>query len=241
LAQAVEVDVTTPVTVEMFLDVSCPWCHGALETNRRLLDELAADAAVPPIALQWRFMRLHPMPREGGLPVDEYYASWSDGDPAKIAAAHEDVQDYVTSVGVRVDPARYTYLHDPLTAHRLLAAVRDDGGDDVPGLWSLARAVFSANFVHGVDVSDLAALRGAVERAGLAVPRRVWEELANDGHMAETLADHARALEVQLDGVPRMVVEGGTIVPTWVDPNEVRANLRAAIAEAAATSSAAAP
>ena len=39
-----------PVRVEMFLDVSCPWCHGALETNRRLLDELAADPQVPPIA-----------------------------------------------------------------------------------------------------------------------------------------------------------------------------------------------
>jgi predicted DsbA family dithiol-disulfide isomerase len=241
MTQALEDDVAAPVTVEMFLDVSCPWCHGALETNRRLLDELAADAEVPPIALQWRFMRLHPMPREGGLPVDDYYASWSDGDPEKIAAAHQDVQDYVQGVGVRVDPARYTYLHDPLTAHRLLAAVRDDGGDDLPSLWSLARAVFSANFVHGVDVSDLAALRGAVERAGLAVPRRVWEELSNDGHMAETLADHDRALQVHLDGVPRMVIAGGAIVPTWVDQDEVRATLRAAIVDAAPTSSAAAP
>jgi hypothetical protein len=84
-----------------------------------------------------------------------------------------------------------------------------------------------------VDVSDLAALRGAVERAGLAVPSRVWKELANEGHLAETLADHARALEVELDGVPRMVV-GGTIVPTWIEPNEVRARLRTAIDAAAA-------
>jgi predicted DsbA family dithiol-disulfide isomerase len=219
------------VTVEMFLDVSCPWCHGALETNRRLLDELAADPAVPAIDLQWRFMRLHPMPREGGLPVEDYYASWSDGDPVAIAKAHESVQEYVTSVGVRVDQSRYTYLHDPLTAHRLLAAVRDDGGDDLPGLWSLARAVFSANFVHGVDVSDLAALRGAVERAGLAVPSRIWQELADEGHLAQTLADHDRALEVELDGVPRMYVNG-TIVPTWIDPDEVRTRLRAAISPA---------
>ncbi|MCW2924883.1 MAG: oxidoreductase [Thermoleophilia bacterium] len=223
----------TPVVVEMFLDVSCPWCHGGLETSRRVLDELAADPAVPPLALVWRFMRLHPMPREGGLPVAEYYASFSGGDPAGVEAARADVRQFARSVGVRVDESRYDFLHDPFTAHRLLAAVRDDGGDDQPSLWSLARAVFSANFVHGLDIADVAVLRGAVERSGLEVPRRTWELLADDdGHRAETLRDHDRALEAELDGVPRMLI-GGRIVPTWVDPADVRRTLREAIAAAA--------
>lgn len=217
----------------MFLDVSCPWCHGGLETNRRLLDELAGAPDVPPLQLQWRFLRLHPMPREGGLPVEEYFASWGP-DEGAAERARQEVRDYARSVGVRVDFSRYTYLHDPLTAHRLLAAVRDDGGDELPSLWSLARSVFSANFVHGVDISDDAALRGAVERAGLVVPARIWERVASDdGHLAETLADHARALQVQLDGVPRIVV-GSTIVPTWIELEHVRSKLRAAIAAASA-------
>ncbi|MEO6866978.1 MAG: DsbA family protein, partial [Gaiellales bacterium] len=154
-------------------------------------------------------------------------------DAAGIEAAKQDVRDYVSSVGVRVDFGRYTYLHDPLTAHRLLAAVRDDGGDDVPSLWSLARTVWSANFVDGIDISDHAALRGAVERGGLAVPTRIWELIAAGGHMDETLADHARALEIELDGVPRMYI-GDRIVPTWVDPDEVRRTVREAITAAAA-------
>jgi predicted DsbA family dithiol-disulfide isomerase len=224
------------VQVEMFLDVSCPWCHGALETQRRLLDELAADAAMPPIALHWRFMRLYPLPRPGGLPVEEYYATWHDGAPDAVERAHHEIEAFVASVGVRVDWARYTFLHDPFTAHRLLTIVRDEPGDDLPSLWSLARAVFTANFVHGIDITDHAALRGAAERAGLAVPRRVWEQLAADGHVAETHADHARALAVALDGVPRMAI-GGRIVPTWIDTDDVRRDLRAALA-AATTSSA---
>ena len=223
-----------PVRIEMFLDVSCPWCHGALETNRRLLDELAADPSVPPLEVQWRFMRLHPMPRDGGLPLDDYYAAWAP-DAAAKEAARQEVRDFVRSVGVRVDFARYDFLHDPFTAHRLLAAVRDDAGDDLPSLWSVARAVFNANFVHGLDIADHAALRGAVERQGLVLPVRIWELVASeDGHRAETLLDHARALEVELDGVPRMVV-GSTIVPTWIEPGEVRQRLRAAIAEQSAT------
>lgn len=209
-----------PVRVEMFLDVSCPWCHGAVETNRRLLDELGADPLVPPLELCWRFMRLHPIPREGRPVPPE-------------AEAQDEVSRYASSVGVRVEWSRYTWIHDPLTAHRLLAAVRDDGGDDLPGLWSLARVVFTANFVHGVDISDLAALRGAVERGGLAVAPRIWKELADDGHMAAVLADHRRALEVELDGVPRMYVNG-RIVPTWIDPHDVRRQLREAVAAVAA-------
>jgi predicted DsbA family dithiol-disulfide isomerase len=146
------------------------------------------------------------------------------------------VRDYVRGVGVRVDYTRYDFLHDPRTSHRLLAAVRDDGGDDLPSLWSVARAVFNANFVQGLDISDHAVLRGAVERHGLVLPVRIWELVAReDGHLAETLADHDRALEVQLDGVPRMVV-GGTIVPTWIELDEVRERLRAAILEAAPAS-----
>ncbi len=221
-----------PVTVEMFVDVSCPWCHGALETSRRLLDELAADPDVPPLDVRWRFMRLHPMPREGGLSLDEYFGTWSD-DPAEPERARQMVRDYARSVGVRVDYARHDFLHDPFTAHRLLAIVRDDGGDDLPSLWSVARAVFNANFVHGLDITDHAVLRGAVERSGLVLPVRIWERVADpDGHRDITLADHAAALDVQLDGVPRMVV-GRTIVPTWIELDEVRSGLRAAIAAAA--------
>jgi predicted DsbA family dithiol-disulfide isomerase len=221
------------IEIEMFIDVSCPWCHGALETNRRLLDELAADPEVARLRPRWRFMRLHPMPREGGLPIEEYYRSWGDASDEAVERARAEVRDYVRSVGVRVDETRYTYLHDPFTAHRLLAAARDDGSDDVPSLWSLARSIFTANFVHGVDITDLAALRGAVERSGLRLPVRIWEAVAGDGYRAETLADHERALEIDLDGVPRMYV-GGEIVPTWIDPDEVRARLRTAIAGAAA-------
>jgi len=220
---------TDTVRIEMFLDVSCPWCHGALETNRRLLDELAADPDAPTIDVVWRFMRLHPMPREGGLTLDEYYGAWAPDEAAKEAARQE-VRDFVRGVGVRVDFTRYEYVYDPFTAHRLLAAVRDDAGSDLPSLWSVARAVFNANFVHGLDISDHAVLRGAIERGGLVLPTRIWELVADDdGHRIETLADHARALEVELDGVPRMVI-GSTIVPTWLEVQVVREQLRSAIA-----------
>ncbi len=225
---------TAPIVeLEMFLDVSCPWCHGALETNRRVLDELAADPNVPTLRLIWRFMRLHPMPSDQPLSLDAYYGSWGDESPEALERARDQVREYVRGVGVRVDYSRYDTLRDPRTAHRLLAAVRDDERLELPSLWSVARAVFNANFVHGVDITDHAALRGAVERAGLRLPSSVWERLARPADDdAAPRVDHARALDVQLDGVPRIVVNGEAIVPTWVDPVDVRARLREAIAAA---------
>lgn len=227
--------VMEPVRIEMFLDVSCPWCHGALETSRRLLDELSADPTIPPVELRWRFMRLHDMPRPGGLPLDEYFATWGDDPEAAVAAAHAEVLAFAASVGVRVDFDRHTWLHDPHAAHALLASVRDDAGDDLPNLWSVARAIFTANFVAGADVTDLATLRTAVHDAGLVLPDRIWRAAASDGASAAVDADHERALEVELDGVPRMYV-GGVIVPTWIAPDEVRQRLREAISSASAPS-----
>ena len=211
---------TERVRIEQFLDASCAWCHGALETNRRVLDELAADPAIPPFELVWRWIRLHPV-RESGAPLR--------------AGLVEEALAFVTSVGVRLDPMRYTREHDPELAHRLLTVVRDDPARDaLPGPWSLARAVLNATFVDGVDLTDLAALRGAVERHGMAVPERIWHQLDTTelGRSAVAM-DHARARVVQLDGVPRMVVHG-QIVPTWIDPDEVRTRLRAAILDGAA-------
>ncbi|MCW2927782.1 MAG: hypothetical protein JWM86_1750 [Thermoleophilia bacterium] len=221
---------TAPVTLELFNDVSCPWSHGALEPTRRILDEFAADPTVPPMHLHWRFMRLRDMPRAGGLPIAEFQASIAGSDdPERVAEIAHAPHDYVATVGARIDSSRYTWLHDPHTAHCVLAAVRDDAGADrLPSPWSMLRVIYAANFAQGIDVSDLAALRGAIERGGLALPGTLWSALADGAFDDAPRVDRERALEVELDGVPRIVVNG-TIVPTWLDIDEVRSSLRAAI------------
>jgi predicted DsbA family dithiol-disulfide isomerase len=215
--------------VELFVDVSCPWCHGALTTIRRVLDEAAADPGLPAVRLRWRFIRLHDLDPPEGMPVSEIYARYGM-DEEQAAAAHRSLLDFLASVGVRQDDTRHTYLHNPFLAHRLLAMVRDDGGTDAPDLWSLSRAVWSANFAQGVAVDDAAALRAAVEEAGLQIPERIWTRLADpEDHREATLDDRRRALEIGLDGVPRFHVNG-TIVPAWHPIDDVRARLFAALA-----------
>ena len=48
-------------------------------------------------------------------------------------------------------------LAEPALRHRLLAMVRDDAATDTPDMWSLTRAVWTANFVRGGAAASVAA------------------------------------------------------------------------------------
>ncbi|MFN8123991.1 MAG: DsbA family protein [Thermoleophilia bacterium] len=219
---------TEPTMVEVFLDVSCPWCHGGQITARRILDEVAADPSLPRTAYTMRFIRLHDFGDPAGYPRAEMIRRW-ESPPEEVAAHLVELEEFAASVGVRIDDDAYAYVSDPFHAHRLLAMVRDDPSTDAPDLWSLSRAVWTGRYVHGLRADVHADLRKAVALAGLRVPERIWARMADpDDHRERTLADHARALEVHLDGVPRLVANG-RIVPCWRPIDEVRAGIREAL------------
>lgn len=219
---------TEPTLIEVFLDVSCPWCHGGQITARRILDEVAADASLPRTAYRMRFMRLFDFGDPAGYPRAEMIRRWKVP-PQEVADHLVELEEYVASVGVRIDDDAYAYVSDPFEAHRLLVMVRDEDATDTPDLWSLSRAIWSGRYVHGLRADVHADLRRAVAMAGLRVPERIWARHADpDDHREATLADHARALEVNLDGVPRLVANG-RIVPCWRPIDEVRAGIREAL------------
>src|SRR5262245_49484905 len=224
---------TEPLSVEVFVDASCPYCHYGLSTIRRVLDELAADPAVPAIRTSWFFLRLYDLDPPEGILRAEYLAR-SGRAPEAIAASRAELVARAAAEGVRIDDTRYVRVDNPLLAHRLMAMCRDDTGSDVPELWSLARVVWSAKFTQGVRIDIHPELRRAVEEGGLEVPERVWARLADpDDHLAETLADRAYAQSVNLDGVPRLRIDG-TIVPMWHPLAETMELVRAALPLAAA-------
>ncbi|MFN8221861.1 MAG: DsbA family protein [Gaiellales bacterium] len=219
---------TEPLEIEIFVDQSCPYCHYALATIRRVLDTLAADPAAPAIVARWRFLRLYDLePPEGRPRLD--YLTGSGRSPEAAAESMAELRGLAAAEGVRIDDDRYVFVDNPLLPHRLLAMCRDETGSDVPELWSLARVLWAARYARGVRTDDLAALRQAVEDGGLEVPGRIWKRLADPAdHLAETLADRAYAQSVGLDGVPRLRIHG-TIVPAWHPFTQVLAEVRVAI------------
>lgn len=221
--------------VEIFVDASCRYSYYGLATIRRVFDELASEPGSPAIVPSWRFLRLYDLEPSEGLPRATHQAH-SGRSAQEIAAGNEAVRKKAAAIGVRIDDERFVFVSNPLQAHRLLAMARDDGGDDIPDVWALVGAIGSANFSRGLDIADLGVLRGACEDAGLEVPERLWSRLTDPhDYLPETLADRAYAQSIDLDGVPRLRAHG-TIVPAWLPLGEVRAMLRAALLEPAATS-----
>lgn len=187
------------IRVEIWLDVSCPWCRGALPVMKRLLEEEAAGAEIA-----WRPIRLHRLDPEGRA----------------LPELGNEVLSFNLERGRELAPERLKWLHHPQTAHRLLALCRDRGDVD---MWELAERLWEANWVQGIDIGSIQALSQVVE-----VPGRIWQQL-NAGMGEQTVeADHRRALQIGLDGVPRIYVNG-TIVPAWLEVEVVRERLRAAL------------
>ncbi|MBS2034625.1 DsbA family protein [bacterium] len=184
--------------IELWLDVSCPWCRGALPVMKRLLQEEA-----PTARLVWRPIRLHPLDPKGR---------------ALTELATEAVQFNRERGRPLGSPA---WLHHPQLAHRLLALCRERA--DVE-MWDLAESLWEANWVQAIDINAASELEAA-----LVAPAEVWQQLARGEGEALVEADHRRALEIGLDGVPRFYVNG-VIVPAWLEPEEVRQRLRAALA-----------
>ena len=184
--------------IELWLDVSCPWCRGALPVMKRLLGEEAAGAE-----LVWRPIRLRPL------------------DPAGRALPQLDPDAVKFNLERGRPLGQPNWLHHPQLAHRLLVLCRQRSDVD---MWALAESLWQANWVSAVNIAEFSALAAAV-----SVPAEVWQQLQAGGGEAEVQADHRRALEIGLDGVPRFYVNG-TIVPAWLEVDVVRQRLRAALA-----------
>ena len=185
--------------IELWLDVSCPWCRGALPIMKRLLEEEA-----PAAELVWRPIRLHRLDQAGRA----------------LPRLDAEVLQFNQERGRPLAPERVEWLHHPQLAHRLLALCRERSDLD---LWVLAESLWEANWVRGITISDFQALASAV-----SAPGGVWRQLERGAGQDLVESDHLRAVNIGLDGVPRFYVNG-VIVPAWLELEAVRQRLRTAL------------
>ncbi|SBT42933.1 DsbA family oxidoreductase [Micromonospora auratinigra] len=189
--------------IDVWADVTCPWCYLGKRRLERALAAFRADGG-PEATVAWRPYQLNPAAPAGGAPLDA----------AALAAygVHHDATSqagYVAEVaagagpGFRWGPAWRVNTFD---AHRLLALARRQGGAPAQGV--LMERLLRAHFGEGANLGDHAVLAGLATEAGVTCAAAA---LADGTAAAQVRAELAEGLAIGVRAVPTFVVAGRAV------------------------------
>ncbi|MDP3674876.1 MAG: DsbA family oxidoreductase [Novosphingobium sp.] len=223
---------TARVTIDIWSDVMCPWCiigykqlHTALAT---LEGEIEAE-------IRWHPFELNPdMPPEGEDSAAHIARKYGRS-PAEAEAGRERMSSIAEAAGYSF---RYTGEGEPppqrmrnsFLAHKLLTHTLAAHGAEAQTRLKLA--LFDAHFQQRRDVSDRAVL---VEVYGaLGLPLYEAEIAFDDPVLGERVrAEEAQAWDMNISGVPAMLVNAKYLIPGAQDPDTYANALRRVVAKEA--------
>ena len=204
----------TPLKVDVWSDVACPWCYIGKRRFESALQRMAErDGAAPEVEVEYHSFELSP-----DTPVDfegtatEFLADHK-GIPLETA---QQMQDQVTALAAaegltyRMDRVRHTKT---LKAHELLHLAKAFGKQD-----EMKERLLKAYFTEGEHVGHVEDLADLAAEVGLE--REAVVVALNAGTYAEAVADDiARAHAYGINGVPFFVLGGRYGVSGAQDPD----------------------
>ncbi|MAY20670.1 MAG: 2-hydroxychromene-2-carboxylate isomerase [Erythrobacteraceae bacterium] len=200
------------LTIDIYSDVMCPWCligYGQLQKALEMLDgEIEAE-------LRWRPFELNPdMPQEGE--GQEAHLQRKYGRSAEEGAAVRGrMKEIADSAGVSLSPegegeGRPAMMWNTRDCHKLLGLALEAMGPQVQT--QLKLALFKAHFNHRKDLSDREVLLDIAASVGLH--REAAKAALDDAELeARVVAEERQAWDLNISGVPAMIVEGKFMIP----------------------------
>jgi predicted DsbA family dithiol-disulfide isomerase len=152
---------STPITVEIWSDVACPWCYLG---KRRLESALERFDRRDEVEVIWRSFQLQPdAPRFGepgaGEPTREYLAARYGAEQLAESQAHLTALAAEEGLDYHLDLGR---VANTFEAHALIhAAARQGFGD------AMVERLFKAQHVEGLRLDDPAVLAELAAEVGL--------------------------------------------------------------------------
>lgn len=211
----------TQVTIDIWSDVMCPWC---IIGYKQLQAGLATLAGEIEAEVRWHPFELNPdMPAEGEDSAAHIARKYGRS-PAEAEAGREKMSAIAEAAGYSF---RYTgplddrgapppqRMRNSFLAHKLLTHTLAAHGPEAQTRLKLA--LFDAHFQQRRDVGDEAVLAEIYEAQGL--PRHEAEVAFADPVLGERVrAEEAQAWDMNISGVPAMLVNGKYLIPGAQDP-----------------------
>ncbi|WP_252258182.1 DsbA family oxidoreductase [Erythrobacter aurantius] len=203
---------TQTLTIDIYSDVMCPWCaigYGQLTKALEALDgEIAAQ-------VRWRPFELNPdMPAEGEGQEEhlqrKYGRSAEEG--AKVRGQMKAIAE---SAGVSLayegeGEAPPAMMWNTRDCHKLLGFALEEAGPQVQT--QLKLALFEAHFNHRKPLNQREVLLDIA--AGVGLHREAAKAALDDEALeARVIAEERQAWDMNISGVPAMIINGKFLVP----------------------------
>ena len=197
----------TPLNVEIYSDVICPWCYIGKRRFDAAISEVATEGI--DVAVTYRAFQLDPhADPERSEPAVEGYAR-KFGGPERANAIIDHVSGIAAGDGLdfRMDIAQRA---NTLRAHRLIRRADDPTVPyDQP---TLVEALLSAYFCEGRDVADIDTLCAITTDLG-DDPTTVASFLAGDDYSDDVDAEILSAGQRGVTAVPTYIINGEWSIP----------------------------
>ena len=200
------------LTIDIWSDVMCPWCLIGYGQLTKALAQLEGEIAAE---IRWRPFELNPhMPAEGE--EQEAHLRRKYGRSAEEGAAvRGQMKAIAEEAGVSLSyegegDAPPAMMWNTRDCHKLLTFALEQAGPAVQTVLKLA--LFRAHFNERKPLGDREVLLDIAASAGL---HRVAARAALDDPALEArvLAEEAQAWDMNISGVPAMIVEGKFLIP----------------------------
>ncbi|HZB41529.1 MAG TPA: DsbA family oxidoreductase [Ilumatobacter sp.] len=200
------VGTATPIHVDIWSDVVCPWCYIGKRRFERAVELLAGEVEIKYV---FRAYQLDPTASMGkSQPVAEAYAK-KFGGPDRARAIIERVTSVAAEEGLefRLDRALRA---NTLLAHRLLwLAEQPDSPAPQP---ALKERLLQAYFHDGLDIGDPEMLATCSAEIGFD-REAVVAFLDSDAGLRQVRAEIEQAIDYGITGVPAFVINGRWSIP----------------------------
>ncbi|MEX0970551.1 MAG: DsbA family oxidoreductase [Paracoccaceae bacterium] len=196
--------------LDIISDPICPWCY----IGKARLEAALQKAPEGVFDIHWHPFQLNPdMPPQGRDRRD--YLESKFGGAQGAAKAYAPVAAAAKDSGLTINLEKITRTPNTLDAHRLIHWAGIEGVQN-----AAVNALFEANFVQGLDISDHAVLADIAETAGMERGATL-ALLASDADREDIQARDKQAREMGVGGVPcfivanKYAVEGVQPAETW--------------------------
>ena len=205
--------------IDIWSDVMCPWCLIGWGNLRQALDRLEGEIAAD---VHWHAFELNPgMPNEGRrtgrhISLANMAARWSNRAVCRIRWRSRRKRRACPSITKAKSPAPPAMIWNTFDAHKLLVWAGEAYGGNRQT--ALKLALFEAHFNERMRIGERNVLLDVAEATGF--DRSAAEAvLDSDEYATKVRAEEQAAFDLNVTGVPAMIVEDRFMIPGAQSPD----------------------